>query len=767
MTTEAFSTTEIRRIVSAEMLELSEHAVVVADKRLPEAILSCVPDAVLVDAGERLKSLSAIEEIALEVLQRRSSRPLTLVALGGGSIGDAVGFLASILWRGVELWQVPTTLLAMVDSAHGGKTAVNLGPAKNQLGSFYPAHRVIIVEEFLQSLPRTQRREGITELLKALWIGDPHGTRALSSHGIEELTFAPYAEIATQLGHMIDAAVTIKQRIVAEDPKEEGGQRTTLNLGHTIGHALELTMGLSHGSAVAWGMWTSLRFSTQYGMPESDLLQCRKTLFPLMQPLSALPGREVLLSAMLRDKKRQDDQLRSVILHGLGNAVVHTEISAETWIDAFHAAWQAFQNTPVRVRAVRPRSVSLTLEASKSELNRALIIAAQRTGRTTVVGRSSADDVVCMLRALRQIGFPIEDTTRGYRVDNLRRDLRVDSANEAVMLHVCEGGTTLRFLLALCASRATRHKIFVAPALMRRPHEPLLRALRSGGASIEAFDDHSGQGFIVRGWRHMPDAMSIDPRESSQYASALALLAVGAEQPFTLRLLGEPVSETYLEMTLAMLEEAGVETIRHGDLIAFNQSERLHDKLSMEIELDASSRAVWSVARFMGHPIVPGRKVRIPRQPDSAVDAYLARLREADRREVHMDLGDVPDLLPILAMAASTRRHTVTFSGVAHLRNKESNRLDDFAQSLRKVGLTAEVLEDGLRMHPMTALQPDQLFHTHGDHRLVMAGTLLALSAGTPLLLDHPWCVAKSYPTFWTDVRTAGWSVEEAVEPTG
>jgi len=761
MTASGMSSTDIRRIASADILELPEHAVVIADRSLPQTILSRVPDAILVEAGERLKSLDVIEGLALEVLQRRSSRPMTLVALGGGSIGDAVGFLASILWRGVGLWHVPTTLLAMVDSAHGGKTAVNLGPAKNQLGSFYPAEKVIIVDEFLRPLPLALRREGIVELLKALWLGDAESTRALGTRSIEELTYAPYAEIATQLGNMIDAAVAIKQRIVAADPKEERGIRTTLNLGHTLGHALELTMGLSHGSAVAWGMLTSLHFAAREGMPESDIRRCRETLFPLLQPLSVLPGREVLLGAMQRDKKRHDGQLRSVILHALGEAVVHTEISAESWIDVFHAEWQNFQNARVRVRSATPRAVSLTLEASKSELNRALIIAAQRIGRTTIVGRSSADDVTCMLRALRQLGYPIEETSRGYLVDNLERDVRTSPSDEGVTLHVCEGGTTLRFLLALCAARATRHKIFVAPALMRRPHDPLLRSLRSGGASIEEFDDPSGQGFIVRGWRQMPDAMSIDPRESSQYASAIALLAVGADQPFTLRLLGEPVSETYLEMTLAMLEDAGVETIRHGDLIALNQSERLRDKLTMEIEVDASSRAVWSVARFLGHPVVPGRKVRIPRQPDSAVDKYLATLREAERGEVSMDLGDVPDLLPVLAVAAAMQRNTVTFTGIAHLRNKESNRLDEYAETLRSVGLSVDVLSDGMRVFPLTALQPDQYFRTHGDHRLVMAGALLSFAANTPLLLDHPWSVGKSYPAFWEDVRTAGWSVEQ------
>ncbi len=751
---------DLQRISSFDAIALPAHAVVIADRRLPDTILRQIPEAMLVESGERLKTLASIEEMASEVLRRRTSKPLTLVAVGGGSVGDAVGFLASILWRGVTLWQVPTTLLAMVDSAHGGKTAVNLGTAKNQLGTFYPAERVIVVEEVLVSLPVAQRREGVVELLKALWLGDAASVQALNTLTIQELVFAPWVGIAAQMGNMIETAVAIKHHIVDQDPREEQGIRTVLNLGHTLGHALELTTGLGHGASVAWGMAASLRFSQRYGMDAAEITQCRDTLFPLLVPPEAIPTREVLRTAMERDKKHSHDQLRSVILHGIGQPRVHTEISPDDWIDAFEREVDAFTRSTVRVACVRPRPLEQTLEASKSELNRALVIAAQRMGRTCIVGKSAADDVRAMYRALRQLGYAVEETEKGFVVDNLNRTQMDSVTGEMRTVHIGEGGSTLRFLLALCATNVKPSKLVVAPALMRRPHDALLRALRSGGASIERFDDLSGQGFIVRGWEDMPKAFSVESHESSQFATALALLSVGADRPFTLRLLGDAVSASYFDLTLSMLEAVGVEHIRHGDLIAFNQSDRLNEKLTMEIASDESSRAVWSVAHFLGHPAEPGRKARIPRQPDSAVDRYLSVLREARRTPVTLEMGDVPDLLPVLAVAASTAVHPVRFTGAAHLRHKESNRLDDLASSLHALGVAVQVHEDGLLLTPASSDVHPGMFHTHGDHRLVMAGVLLSLAASIPIELDAPWSVRKSYPSFWDDARAAGWSVE-------
>jgi len=753
---------EYERRTKLADIDFGEHCVVIADASLPSYLLSELPDPILVTAGESLKTLASVEHLAEMVLQRRSTRPLVLVGVGGGSVGDAVGFLAAVLWRGVELWHVPTTLVAMVDSAHGGKTAVNLGSAKNQLGVFYPASRVFLIDQCLADLPVMLRKEGMVEVLKALWLGDAEAVRTLSPTQIERCVFAPHHDALPLLGQLIERAIRVKLDIVREDPKEERGIRTVLNLGHTVAHALELSIGMHHGFAVAWGLAASLHLSEDMGMNESVRNLLWSQLLPLLQPLPDDLSDEALLAAMTRDKKRRDRTLRSIVLQDIGRPLLVTSISANEWLRALRVVHREFVTTAVRVSVPDARAVDIALEASKSELNRALIIAAQRMGRTTIHGTSRADDVRYMVRALRQLSYPVEETQTGFVVDNMTRRMDSTSYEHERVVYVGEGGTTFRFLVALCCTSLRRSKIIASPALLKRPHEALFRALRSGGATIESFDDGTGQGVVVRGWEHMPGTLSVEAYASSQFASALALLAVGAERPFTLRLLSWPSSASYFLMTLEMLKFAGVDVLSHGDLFAMNQTERLNDALTLEAEEDASSRAVWSVAHALGHPVRLRRSTSVSLQPDTAVESLLQRLtRVSDvNAEIVIDLADTPDLLPVLAVAAVGLKRRVVFNALNTLRFKESNRLDDFASSLATEGVNVTVREDQMIVDARAERQAQTgRFSTLGDHRLAMAAALIAWIDGE-VIIDDAWCVRKSYPTFWDDARRAGWSIE-------
>lgn len=747
------------RVRTVADIGADNRCIVIADSALPVDVLRALPNPLLVRAGEELKTLHSVGDLASEVLRRRSSRPMTLVAVGGGSVGDAVGFLASILWRGVELWHVPTTLIAMVDSAHGGKTAVNLGEAKNQLGTFHLPSRTIIVEQLVETLSHDLRREGMAEVLKALWLGDSDAARALDPFDVERCVYAPGQEAAAVLFPLLEKAIAVKLRIVREDVREERGIRTVLNLGHTVAHALELTAGLRHGNAVAWGLAAALRFSSEFGLPPDDLGLMQKQLFSLLLPLQQLPERFALLGAMSRDKKHVHDQLRSVFLQRLGQPIIRTGISASEWIDAFHDAYRTFIHHPIEVRQCTQRAVRITAEAGKSELNRALIIAAQRIGKTTIVGRSSADDVRSMVTALRALGYPLQETTDGFCVDNLNRGLEHYDAPELRRINAGEGGTTFRFLTALACTSSKPTKIIAADRLLERPHEALFRSLRSGGADIRPFDDSSGRGIVVTGWKEAPAMFSVEADQSSQFASAIALLSVGMEHPFTLRLLSTPVSAPYLDMTLRMLRTAGVDIIAHGDLIAFNQTERLNEALSLSIEEDASSVAVWHAAAALGHPLQPSIPGTDSRQPDSAVGELLARLRNDVASELPLTLTDTPDLLPVLVAVAIRLRRRVRFTGLQALRHKESDRLVVFADTLTAAGVVARVEGDALLIDGASSSIPrGARIRTFGDHRIVMAAALLA-GDDTPLIIDHPWSISKSYPSFWNDARRAGWSL--------
>jgi 3-dehydroquinate synthase len=201
--------------------------------------------------GERAKRLSTLEKLAEKLLKLGADRGATLIALGGGVVGDVTGFLASIYMRGVDVIQVPTTVLAQVDAAIGGKTGVNLASGKNLLGTFHQPRAVLIDPAVLRTLPSREYRAGLYESLKCGVIGDAGLFKLFEDRRGELLDRDPVV-----LEKVIADSVRLKASVVSADERE-GGLRQVLNFGHTIGHALEAETQyklLLHGEAVAWGM---------------------------------------------------------------------------------------------------------------------------------------------------------------------------------------------------------------------------------------------------------------------------------------------------------------------------------------------------------------------------------------------------------------------------------------------------------------------------------------------------------------------------------
>lgn len=760
----------ITRIPSTDALELPAEAIVIADAALPDSLLEDLrrsAEPLLVEAGESLKTLASVERLAERVLQRRSSRPLTIVAVGGGSIGDAVGFLASILWRGVDLWHVPTTLLAMVDSAHGGKTAVNLGTAKNQLGTFYPADRVLLVDDALATLPRAQRRDGLAELVKGLWLGDAHTLEDLEQHGGPgELAEADFEGVADRLMDLLQAAIHVKLDIVDRDPFEKKGIRTVLNLGHTVAHTLELHTGISHGQAVGWGMLAaSFASGAHAGLSSRESARLRAHVRPLITPSADVRhfrDRATFNAGIARDKKRVDGRLRSVLLEAPGRPRVTDELTADDWFDAFRKATDWYRTAPLRLRrptearesresdTPRRRHSPIEISASKSEMNRACVIEHLRPGDTLEIdGHSDADDVVWLQRALIQ----------------LKRTAPGDAAD----IYCGEGGTTFRFLTAVAAARPGVTRLRVADPLLDRPHDPLFDALRAAGARIEPLDSPEARdGFRVRGWERWPERIAVSVERSSQYASAIALLAARGEA-FELDLTGDGpmTSRPYFDMTLDLLRDAGVavddSTPRR---LRFSPTDALGAPGVLRVDRDASSAAVWQILRLLGVDIaLDGQPAR--RQPDARAGEIVRRLAAVadtgpDKTPVDIDLGDSPDLGPMLAAAATQIETAVTLCGAPHLRHKESDRIGDLASALADVGIDVEPRPDGLAIPAgIQRPTPGAAWATHDDHRLAMAALALTAS-GPPLEVQNPMVVTKSYPRLWHHARQAGWWTEQA-----
>lgn len=212
-----------------------------------------------VDAGESLKELRHFPQHMakiLELTQSYSPRKLSIVVVGGGSVGDFGGFAASVFKRGVRLIQIPSTWLAAMDSAHGGKNALNVDGYKNQLGTFYFAEEIYLVKKLLYRQPEQRAREAFGELAKMAFLDGKNWSLELARER------APSSAV---LWRSLKSVISSKNKIVDKDPCEKKGARQILNLGHTMGHILESAKGVAHGEAVAQGLYFTLKWSLQRG----------------------------------------------------------------------------------------------------------------------------------------------------------------------------------------------------------------------------------------------------------------------------------------------------------------------------------------------------------------------------------------------------------------------------------------------------------------------------------------------------------------------
>jgi len=294
---------------------------------------------VVLPDGEQYKTLDVLDRIYTALLENRFDRSCTLVALGGGVVGDMTGFAAASYQRGVDFIQVPTTLLSQVDSSVGGKTGVNHPLGKNMIGAFHQPRAVIADTDTLDTLPDRELSAGMAEVIKYGLINDPDFFAWLETH-----MDALMQRDKGLLAEAIARSCADKAAIVAADEKE-AGQRALLNLGHTFGHAIETGMGYGewlHGEAVGAGMAMAAEMSLRLGWLGA---QDRERIDALLRR-AALPsqppegmGTQQFLDLMAVDKKVLGGKLRLVLLKGIGGALIADDFSPES----LEATLEAFQ----------------------------------------------------------------------------------------------------------------------------------------------------------------------------------------------------------------------------------------------------------------------------------------------------------------------------------------------------------------------------------------------------------------------------------------
>lgn len=293
---------------------------------------------IVIPSGEKSKSFAALEHVADQLIKLGANRTSELVAIGGGMVGDLTGFMAAVFMRGIPFVQIPTTLLAMVDSSVGGKTAVNLKSGKNLIGTFYQPRAVFMIPAVLKTLPVRELQCGLAESIKTALISTEDFVTEMERHTL--LTATHHADLLAMISA---ASVTVKSAIVVQDEREQS-IRAFLNFGHTLAHALEAHAGykgILHGEAVAIGMRFAALVSRRMGyLSPADEQRIEILLkqyelpaslqhFKKLARLKALPAPKRLVELMRADKKNKGKAIRFVLLDGLGNARLPEPVSEQ------------------------------------------------------------------------------------------------------------------------------------------------------------------------------------------------------------------------------------------------------------------------------------------------------------------------------------------------------------------------------------------------------------------------------------------------------
>jgi 3-dehydroquinate synthase len=289
----------------------------------------------IVPAGEGSKEFNAFGRLLDGVLAQRPDRGALLIALGGGVVGDLTGFAAAVLLRGLDFVQIPTTLLAQVDSSVGGKTGINSAYGKNLIGAFHQPRLVLADVALLDTLSARELRAGYAEIVKYGLIDDAEFFAWLEQHGPALL-----AGDRKLRAEAVAISCRAKARIVAQDERE-GGVRALLNLGHTFGHALEAETGygsaLLHGEAVAIGMVMAFEMSVAMGLcPQEDLARLRRHYAATDLPATAQRigqrrfASAALIEHMMHDKKTRDGKLTFILARGIGKSFIAKDVPVQT-----------------------------------------------------------------------------------------------------------------------------------------------------------------------------------------------------------------------------------------------------------------------------------------------------------------------------------------------------------------------------------------------------------------------------------------------------
>ncbi|ORX39805.1 putative aromatic amino acid family biosynthesis-related protein [Kockovaella imperatae] len=574
-----------------------------------------------VSPGEGAKSRKVKAEIEDWMLGEKCVRDTVILAFGGGVIGDLTGFVAATFMRGIKFVQIPTTLLAMVDSSVGGKTAIDTPAGKNLIGSFWQPSCIFVDLAFLTSLPSREVSNGMAEVIKtaAIWVEEDFAALESSATEISlaasskpESTAGRFAKdrsaAQSLLLRVVSGSIHVKAHIVTIDERETG-LRNLVNFGHTIGHAIEavLTPTMLHGECVSVGMILEAEVARSLGVLSQvavgRLTRCLKAYgLPVSlsdRRIASIPAAsgltvERLLDIMKVDKKNSGSQKKVVLLSRIGKTFEEkaSNVDDDVLRRVLCEAASVVSGTPTKSPVV------MATPGSKSISNRALILAALGKGTCRIRNLLHSDDTAVMMNALSELKgavFSWEDGGDTVVVEGGEGSLTTPAGGKELYLQ--NAGTAMRFLATVCTvvsatSPDAPTTIITGNARMKqRPIGPLVDALRENGAKIDYVEGESCPPLRIAPNGLQGGHIRLAATVSSQYVSSILLCAPYAKEPITLELTGgQVISQPYIDMTIAMMKEFGISVERQPDSDIYRIPKGVYvNPSTYNVESDASS----------------------------------------------------------------------------------------------------------------------------------------------------------------------------------
>ena len=722
--------------------------------------------------GEKSKNLQTKISIENFMFENNIKRTKSVcIALGGGVVGDLTGFVASTYKRGIEFIQIPTTILAMVDSSIGGKTGINNQYGKNLIGSFYQAKYILLFTDFIKTLPREEIINGFAEIIKTAIINNIQLWNILKNN-----TLTTVLNNTILLEKIIYMTATEKMKIVKDDihdlsvskGKKLVCPREHLNFGHTVGHIIEYSQKLKHGYAVAVGMVLelSIKEDNKYIIPiqiRNELCECLRNY-----ELPTEIDEKISVTDIKKYLKHDKKDGRIVLINEIGTSYTRT-CTLNQIIECINKERQiSHKNNTEPIIFYGP--------GSKSETNRVLILASLGEGICTIKNALLSDDTVYMIKALQLLGVKI--TIKNNDIIVVGNNGNIDFDGERT-LFIGNSGTSIRFLTALMLILQKGQVTLTGVERMKqRPIGHLISALRSCGVDISAEKNNCYPPIKVQGTQTKKlNELFLDCSVSSQYLTGILMVAPSFISGLKVNILNNLVSSKFIEMTIKIMNKFGLKVDWvNADVSQFFviKHQKYKNPNVYNIEADASSCS-YPIA----YSIINKIPLHIPNltsnntQGDlfystevmSKFGKFVLTCDESGTKIYDYDgelkgIGtidmDSSDTFLTVGVLAALSEGTTKIINIDNQNVKECERINVLYEHLKEAGVDVKLNNLKLEINGKSKPNLNNLYvKCHHDHRIAMSLSLLNCHMNKLAISDHT-CVNKTYPDFWNDMSKLG-----------